>query len=194
MLDKGGGISLLGHPRAAVIQYTEPPKRRFSNVYVVIRRGVATLTKTGDCGFRDRTGNRTPFGREQMPNTSLPKYHSNHELDDETVAAFDRALQITPRLFCNQGSDRRDYGVDIQLEALDNDTMTNLRVLVQLKGTDADAKASGGVTRSIDRTNLDYVAQNPFGLYVCYHRPTKRLLHRLCRGHPPSRAAIGKAK
>ena len=113
-----------------------------------------------------------------MANSSLPKYHPNHELDDETMDAFNKALQIAPRLFCNQGSDRRDYGVDIQLEALDKESMTNLRVLVQLKGTDADPITTGAVTRSIDRSNLNYVAQNPFGLYVCYHRPTKRLLRR----------------
>ena len=113
-----------------------------------------------------------------MTNTSLPKFHPSHQLDDETLAEFNNALQIVPPLFCNQRSDRRDYGVDIQLEALNNESMTNLRVSVQLKGTDANALLTGVVTRSIDHSNLNYLAQNPFGLYVCYHRPTKSLLCR----------------
>ena len=56
--------------------------------------------------------------------------------------------------------------------------MTNVRLHVQLKGTDGAENSDGSVSVSIRRQNLNYLAMHPSSIFVCYHRPSGRLLIR----------------
>jgi tetratricopeptide (TPR) repeat protein len=110
------------------------------------------------------------------PLNELPKRAATHELDDVAQGAFEAALGTA--LFFVQQKDRRDYGTDYQLEAQSGGQTTNLRVHVQLKGTDRDATAEGTLSVVVDRTNLNYLLAQPHSIYVYFHRPSGRLLAR----------------
>ena len=57
----------------------------------------------------------------------LPKRDRNHALEDEAEAAF-RALISRSNDFVFQGSDRKDYGTDCQIEVVLNGQATNARM------------------------------------------------------------------
>ncbi len=107
----------------------------------------------------------------------LPNRHSNHDRAEAAEIAFVTAVDAC-KLFLVQQKDRSDYGTDAQLEARWNGRMTNLRVHVQLKGTDAATKADGSVSVEIARSNLNYLLAQRDSIFVCYHIPTQRLLVR----------------
>ncbi|MGF7156274.1 tetratricopeptide repeat protein [Novosphingobium gossypii] len=104
----------------------------------------------------------------------LPKRDRNHALDDETEAAF-QALIAQSSDFVLQGSDRKDYGTDCQIEAVIDGHATNVRVHVQLKGTERALNADNSLSISVDRANLNYLIAQPYSFYVAYHAPTKSL-------------------
>lgn len=104
----------------------------------------------------------------------LPKHHRNHTLDDETEAAF-QALIAQSSDFVFQRSDRKDYGTDCQIEVVADGHATNIRVHVQLKGTERALNADGSLSISVDRANLNYLIAQPYSFYVAYHAPTKSL-------------------
>ncbi|MGQ7269969.1 tetratricopeptide repeat protein [Marinobacter sp. V034] len=110
-----------------------------------------------------------------MSINDLPKRGSSHSTEEAAEAVFFSAIGACG-LFINQGSDRRDYGSDIQIEALRGDSVTNVRIHVQLKGTNQPANQDGSVSVSVQRTNLNYLLAHPASIYVCYHLPTDRLL------------------
>src|SRR4051812_24709042 len=57
--------------------------------------------------------------------------------------------------------------------------MTNLRVHVQLKGTDTEPNKDRSVSVSgIERANLNYLLGQSDSIYVCFHCPSRRLLCR----------------
>ncbi len=107
----------------------------------------------------------------------LPTRDSTHDIEAAAEIAFDNAIERCG-VFVVQNRDRRDYGVDIQIEARRDDKMTNLRVHVQLKGTATEKNSDASVSLSVKRTNLLYLLAQPDSLYVCYHLPTRRLLVR----------------
>ena len=107
----------------------------------------------------------------------LPKRDSNHETQEIAETAFRIAVSEC-RCFAIQKEDRNDYGTDFQLEVIDGSSMTNIRVDVQLKGTKSPELKNGSVSRSVTRTNLNYLLQQPSSIYVCYHEPSQRLLAR----------------
>ena len=80
--------------------------------------------------------------------------------------------------FLIQQEDRRDYGTDFQLEVINNGNMTNVRIHVQVKGTECQELWDSSVSRPVARSNLNYLLQQPCSIYVCYHIPTKCLLVR----------------
>jgi tetratricopeptide (TPR) repeat protein len=108
------------------------------------------------------------------PFDRLPHRDENRRIEAEAVAAL-RAAISECGYFQEQGGGP-DYGTDVELEVLSKGAVTNLRVHVQIKGTSQPAKGDNSVSIEVDRTNLNYLLQQPDSIYVCYHLPTRRLL------------------
>lgn len=104
----------------------------------------------------------------------LPKRHRNHATESKAEAAFQNLLSNSED-FVLQASDRKDYGTDCQIEVVDRESATNVRIHVQLKGTEGDANADGSVSVEIRRSNLNYLLMQPHSFFVCYHIPTDTL-------------------
>lgn len=104
----------------------------------------------------------------------LPKRDRNHALEDEAEAAF-QALVSRSDDFVFQGSDRKDYGTDCQIEVVSNGQATNVRVHIQLKGTERALNVDDSFSIPVDRANLNYLIAQPYSFYVGYHAPSKSL-------------------
>lgn len=111
------------------------------------------------------------------PFDDLPKRGRNHEVEEFAIAAFRQRLAESGA-FILQSVDEKDYGIDCQIEVVDHDSATNARLQVQLKGTERDLNVDGSVSIEVDRTNLNYLMMQDYGLYVCYHAPSGSL--RVC--------------
>ena len=107
----------------------------------------------------------------------LPKRDGNHVTEDMAISAFHRRL-LESGAFILQSVDRKDYGTDCQIEVFDQGSATNVRIHVQLKGTERPLHADGSISVGIARTNLNYLLTQPHSFYVCYHVPTDSL--RIC--------------
>ncbi len=107
----------------------------------------------------------------------LPSRNRSDEVEGEAIIAFERRLSES-RVFIPQGSDRHDYGTDYQIEVADQGHATNVRVHVQLKGTERPLNADGSLSVEVRRTNLNYLLMQPYSFYACYHLPTASL--RIC--------------
>jgi tetratricopeptide (TPR) repeat protein len=104
-----------------------------------------------------------------------PKRPKQHRTGNKAVVAFEAALEAHD-LFFSQGGDREDFGVDLEIEALDGEEPTNFRVQMQVKGTEDAANADNSVSVSVKRSTLNYLEAQPHACLVCYHIPRKRLL------------------
>ena len=104
----------------------------------------------------------------------LPKRHENHVTESKAEAAF-QSLLSNSEDFILQATDRKDYGTDCQIEVIDHGRATNIRIHVQLKGTEKDLNNDGTVSIDIRRSNLNYLLMQPHSLFVCYHIPTDTL-------------------
>jgi tetratricopeptide (TPR) repeat protein len=104
----------------------------------------------------------------------LPKRHGTHSTESRAEAAFQKLLSEAGA-FILQGSDHKDYGTDCQIEVIDGDNATNVRLHVQLKGTKAPLNADGSVSVPVRRANLNYLLMQPHSVFVCYHVPTDSL-------------------
>lgn len=62
----------------------------------------------------------------------LPKRHTNHATESKAEAAFQNLLSNSED-FVLQASDRKDYGTDCQIEVIDHESATNVRIHVQLR-------------------------------------------------------------
>ena len=107
----------------------------------------------------------------------LPQRGRNHVIEEKAEAAFKTRLSESG-LFILQAADRKDYGTDCQIEVVHLNQATNVRVHVQLKGTERDLNADGSISVEISRTNLNYLLVHPHSFYACYHVPTDSL--RIC--------------
>lgn len=107
----------------------------------------------------------------------LPSRAATHELEDQAIAAFQARLTES-RAFVLQGSDRKDYGVDCQIEVIHDGRATNARVHVQLKGTARSPNGDGSISVEVSRANINYLLMQPYSIYVCFHAPTGSLLVR----------------
>ena len=105
---------------------------------------------------------------------NLPKRDHNHTLEDEAEVAF-QALIVHSSDFILQRFDRKDYGTDCQIEVVMDGQATNVRLHVQLKGTERDLNTDGSLSIAVKRTNLNYLIAQPYSFYVAYHVPTKSL-------------------
>lgn len=108
------------------------------------------------------------------PFDDLPKRGRNHALEDEAEAAFHSIISTSDN-FVFQGSDRKDYGIDCQIEAVLDGQATNVRIHVQLKGTDRALHDDGSFSIAVTRSNLNYLMAHPYSFYVGYHAPTTSL-------------------
>lgn len=104
----------------------------------------------------------------------LPRRDRNHEIEDKAIAAFQIRLTESSA-FILQATDRKDYGTDCQIEVIADGRATNVRVHVQLKGTESALNAEGSFSVEVRRTNLNYLLMQPYSLYVAYHVPTGSL-------------------
>lgn len=107
----------------------------------------------------------------------FPTRDENSDLEATGEAAFETCVTKAGH-FIVQQRDRRDYGTDFLLEAKEGAGATNFRLHVQLKATDTEANRDGSLSVSVDRRNLNYLLSQPHSTYVCFHRPTERLLAR----------------
>jgi len=102
----------------------------------------------------------------------LPEVGQTHLLADISEREFETVLQKT-NCFQVQFRDRKDYGTDYNLEAVLNERFaTNVRVSVQLKGTEKQVNNDGSLSIQVNRTNLSYLASQPYSIYVAYHKPS----------------------
>ncbi|MEH0294813.1 DUF4365 domain-containing protein [Agrobacterium sp. CCNWLW71] len=101
----------------------------------------------------------------------LPGRGPNHAIEEKAESAF-QALLARSEHFILQRADRKDYGTDCQIEVLDQGKPTNVRLHVQLKGTERPLKADGSLSISVQRTNLNYLLAQPYSVFVAYHLPT----------------------
>jgi len=139
----------------------------------------ARAKPSGMAGARSRLircGQHRTTARAMTPRDRLPKRHPSHILCAAAELAFAQALEGSD--FFSQSGGRDDYGTDYQIEVAPDGNTTNVRVHVQLKGTDQDANKDGSVSIVVAQANLNYLLHQPYAIYVCYHRPTKRLLMR----------------
>ena len=65
----------------------------------------------------------------------LPKHDRNRAIEDKAEAAFQKLISQSED-FIFQGADRRDYGTDCQIEVIQQNQPTNVRVHVQVKSTE----------------------------------------------------------
>ncbi|HVV84549.1 MAG TPA: tetratricopeptide repeat protein [Kofleriaceae bacterium] len=108
----------------------------------------------------------------------LPQRGPTHALDDEAELALVTAIRQIGCFIVQWKGDRRDYGSDVQIEALDGTQVTNCRAHIQLKGTSEEADKRGVVAVKVPLSNLHYLLGNPDSCYVGYHAPSRRLLVR----------------
>ncbi|MBD1229384.1 tetratricopeptide repeat protein [Xenorhabdus griffiniae] len=104
----------------------------------------------------------------------FPKRDRNHRVERLAITAFEGFLRDSKDFFI-QSQDVNDYGVDYQLEITVNGQATNIRLFVQLKGTEQELNFDGSISISVNRANLNYLLMHPYSFYVCFHAPTKLL-------------------
>ncbi len=75
-------------------------------------------------------------------------------------------------------ADRKDYGTDCEIEVVEQEQATNVRIHVQLKGTERPLNADGSLSIEVSRSNLNYLLMHPHSFYTAYHIPTASL--RIC--------------
>lgn len=105
----------------------------------------------------------------------LPKRHGNHATESRAEAAFYHLLSDSDD-FVLQSCDRKDYGTDCQIEIVDRARATNIRIHVQLKGTERATNADGSISIEVRRANLNYLLMQSHSFFVCYHVPSDTLL------------------
>src|SRR3546814_13782109 len=114
----------------------------------------------------------------------LPKRDANHVTEAKAETAFQERLTASGR-FILQRSDRKDYGTDCEIEVVDQGQATNVRVHVQLKGTERSLNADGSLSIEVSRLNLNYLLMHQHSFYVAYHIPTSSL--RVCSARSEER-------
>lgn len=107
----------------------------------------------------------------------LPKRDVNHVAEEKAETAFQACLTASGR-FILQRADRKDYGTDCEIEVIDQERATNVRVHVQLKGSERPLNADGSLSIEVSRSNLNYLLIHPHSFYAAYHIPTSSL--RIC--------------
>ena len=108
----------------------------------------------------------------------LPKRNRNSATEEKAVASFQELISRS-KDFILQCADLKDYGTDCQIEVMLPDRVTNVRVHVQVKGTERDLNADGSISIEVNRANLNYLLTQPYSVFVCYHVPSETLRYSL---------------
>lgn len=112
-------------------------------------------------------GGRHASVRRMTSLDDLPVHHPAHAIQVQAEAAFEAEI-LRVGLFARQQKDQGDYGSDYQLEVIDRDRRTNIRIHVQLKGTTDAANTDGSISISVARANLNYLLAPSDSIYACY--------------------------
>lgn len=104
-----------------------------------------------------------------------PKRPNSHRIQEAAERAFEDLVAKVDDLII-QGRDRSDYGTDVQVEVVDGEDVTNVRIHVQLKGTETAPNSDDSVSVSVRRATLNYLLVQPQSIFVCHHKPSSRLL------------------
>lgn len=104
----------------------------------------------------------------------MPGRGRNRAIEVKAEAAFRSLIADSPD-FIVQRADENDFGSDCQIEVLDGGLATNIRLHVQLKGTERSLNADGSLSISIEQTNLNYLIAQGHSLFVACHLPTGSL-------------------
>ncbi|MET4897490.1 tetratricopeptide repeat protein [Sphingomonadaceae bacterium jetA1] len=104
----------------------------------------------------------------------MPGRGRNRAIEAKAEAAFRSLIADSPD-FIVQRADENDFGSDCQIEVLDEGLATNVRLHVQLKGTERSLNADGALSISIEQTNLNYLIAQGHSLFVACHVPTGSL-------------------
>ena len=101
---------------------------------------------------------------------NLPKSDDNEELQQLSLKALKSILPTNKFLLRDERVD--DKGVDASLEVKHEQSFTNFRSQIQLKGTSSDKQnKDGSVSHSVSTSNLNYLLNNPISLYIVYIAP-----------------------
>jgi hypothetical protein len=108
----------------------------------------------------------------------LPQRHATHQLEALSRSRF-RTLFREP-LFLVRDEAGPDYGVDLSIEALEDDGRhpTNIRSFVQLKATEKSLTTLGGIRLSIKISNVNYMANSHSSFYCVYLATSDKFLYR----------------
>lgn len=104
----------------------------------------------------------------------FPRRDRNHEIEEIAESAFEKRLAESGAFF-RQARDRKDYGTDYQIEVMRDGQATNVRIHVQVKGTENALNADDTLSVVVQRTNLNYLLMQPCSVYIAYHAPTESL-------------------
>ncbi len=107
----------------------------------------------------------------------LPRRKRNPVTEEKAKTAL-LGRRMKSGRFILQRADRKDYGTDCEIEVVDREQATNVRVHVQLKGTERPLNADGSLSIEVSRSNLNYLLMHPHSFYAAYHIPTASL--RIC--------------
>jgi len=102
--------------------------------------------------------------------SNLPKSDDNEELQQLSFKALKSFLPTDKFLLRDERVD--DKGVDVSLEIKYENSFTNFRSQVQLKGTSLNKQNKDeSVSYSVKTSNLNYLLNNPISLYLLYIQP-----------------------
>jgi len=87
----------------------------------------------------------------------LPKRSKARDIETQAKVSFENLITRSKK-FDIQGIDIHDNGTDYWIEVNENESATNARVAVQLKGTEAEANSDNTVSISVSRSNLRVVS------------------------------------
>lgn len=106
----------------------------------------------------------------------LPQASHTHDLQTLSFKAFENIMPED--MFIIRRVQEYDYGVDLQIEAKVDRSVTNFTARVQVKSTDSTKKnVDGSISVEVDVSNLNYLLNSPLGMgiYVLYLAQTQEL-------------------
>jgi hypothetical protein len=107
----------------------------------------------------------------------LPERHDAHVGEEASFNAV-RASFSNPLFIVRREADN-DYGVDLHLEALENEgkSVSNFRAQAQVKASNKEPRPDGSYSYPVFRKNLNYLLNGGEGLYLFYSRRSDELYY-----------------
>lgn len=106
---------------------------------------------------------------------NLPSRPRQHVLESESRSSFDNIL---PKSIFLSRDEVSDYGVDKVLEAISSEGQpTNYRLYVQIKSSESvTPNSDGSFSLALDITNINYLLNQPNGIFVFFLADRNRFL------------------